>query len=127
MCAQFHKLKELCVIKLIFQLTLDNVAEMTVLAYQVDHEGLSKACVEFTLRDQNRCGHDIPLIAFNIVFTRRDMGYCNAATTYTSDRLNQQQSCIRHVYARVSKLNPALLQLVASFWTVTLRQMLPCS
>ena len=48
---------ERCVPELIHRLTLDNFADVAVLADKVDHARLHKACVAFAVREENRCIH----------------------------------------------------------------------
>lgn len=48
---------ERCVTELIRHLTLDNFADVAVLADKVDHAQLHKACVAFAVREENRCIH----------------------------------------------------------------------
>ena len=43
-----------CITQLIRRLTLDNFAEVAMLADRMSNQGLHKACVEFVLREENR-------------------------------------------------------------------------
>ena len=52
---------ERCVTQLILRLTLNTFVETAVLADRVNHRGLLDACVEFALREENRCAHRLCL------------------------------------------------------------------
>ena len=52
---------ERCVTQLILCLNLDTFVETAVLADRVNHQGLLNACLEFALREENRCAHHLCL------------------------------------------------------------------
>ena len=62
MCAKVDGLRELCVTKLMSLLTKDNIAEILVLAHQIEHTGLSEACVEFATCKKNRFSYRFCLL-----------------------------------------------------------------
>ena len=54
---------ERCVTQLMRCLTLDNFAEIAVLADKLTHDRLHDALVKFAQKEENRCAHHVQLLS----------------------------------------------------------------